>query len=384
MYLLNYFIENGSFANLSKRASRLYKAIVEYKKADYPDMSVADYLELKLLPHREGLSLDTRSVRMLREYFSKKSELDKTQLGKPLLKVLTNMATSKRMSLDNLLKAINNVKIFPELFRGVRHGIDPRDYNNLLTSIALSMLIESSGNQRINLEVLRDYTSFSELQASEPHVAEYLQSKVPIYKGALEGDDLSLKLEGCYYYGNDLHLSGSLGLLNDFIFYFHGFMTTINISPSIAYKLSLMKEVSGNLNRIGLDEMNLLAELDAISLTLGFSSIKELLSSEGIEFTPVDNAHANYLPHGNNLELILDDYHEGQIIIDPMLSKMFRDMKVEDTLTVATIPYQNQSIDILAFSHNDKPFLAHSLLTRNNAIRFRNNNTLDLTAKNLI
>lgn len=172
--------------------------------------------------------------------------------------------------------------------------------------------------------------------------------------------------------------------MDDIFFTLKGYSADKNLTPTMYFKLDRMMKACGNLNRIGLDELNLLEDLDELSMSLGFKSIRELLEEEGFKFEPIGFDRVNFIDSGENYEVLIDGYEDAQIIVDPTLQKYLIDMKLDQTLNVFKVPFKNTEVSLLAYEYEGKMQLAHSLITKNNNIKFKDGNSLNLTTKNLI
>lgn len=382
MFLLNYFVEHGSFANLSKRASGLYKRILQEKKEEE---HYSEFLERELLPHRVQDHIDPKLFKHLRDFYAKETSLSNKHLPKAFESALTELAEKLDYKVDDLKHYLDNNMIFPETMVKIKRQFDVPAYNSLLSALALSILLEARNNpKRMNIEKLRKAKSFEGLRSIDPKTADYLSLKIPTYSGSSPDPSVKIKLEGSKYFGVDLHLNTLPNILDDILYCLKGYMNNINLTPLVAYKLRKMVEVTGNLNRIGLDNMNLIADLDYLAQAGGFSTIKALLEGEGYTFTPISHEHANIIPCGKNYELILDDYEEGQILLDNNLKKPLEDLGLKSTLGVGIVNYMSENVHLLNCMYKGQVMLVHSLITKKNELKFKDRNTLNLLTANLI
>lgn len=386
MYLYNYYIDKGSFANLSKNAPSLYRRILNQKKEDNrDDITVTQYLEEKLLQYKKTSNVDANYTRHLYEHFSNHFSLTGTEVSKPLENYLKQTADEMNISVDKVKEMFDNYEIYPELTNKIINKLDIREYNNIMTVIALNLMMDMETNPNIKLEWFNDFDDYNHLRTWEPSYATFLKTRVPKYAGPItDNKNVSIKVEGSKYYGKNLKLETVPSLMNDIFYTLKGYSADKNLTPSIYYKLDRMKKATGNLNRIGLDKLDLLEELDELSMNLGYQSIKELLKEENFHFEPISSDRVNFIDNGDSFEVIIEDYDQAQVVIDPILKKYLTDMKLDQTLKVMETPYKGTTASLLVYTYEGKLDLVHRLLTKRGQLQFNDGNPLNLTAKNLL
>lgn len=387
MFLYNYYIENGSFSNIAKTAPALYKKLLADKKENgSADMNLTQHLEVTLLPHRKDSKLDSAYIRYLYAHYLNSTTLVGADISKGFENKLKETAKEEGITLDEVKIKIDNNELYPELITQIKNRTNIRAYNNLLTIISLNMFMSSRSKPAIQMELFQDFENFAQLEKWEPSYATLLKSQVPHYAGPLTGNEqVEIKVEGSKYYGEDLRLDLIPSLYDDILATFKGYTATSNLTPYMVYRLLLIKRACGNLNRIGLDGFDLLEDLDRTSMNLGFNSIKEMLKEEGFSFTAITADHASFIPCKDDFEVILEDYDESQILIDGQLVKSLKDMNLETTLEVVSLPTKPSGIiRLLAYEYDNQMRTVHTLLTKSTALKFKDNDSLNLTAVNIV
>lgn len=388
MYLFNYYIMNGSFTNLSKQHPQLYRDILTAKsnEEEYADLTVTEYIEAKLIPNRVNRDISADFLRDLYEHYNDYPTLSNSPVAKKLEGRLRRLAQKNEISLAELKEKLDTQQIYPLVMNRILNRYNVRDYNNIIQMIAMGIMMETRLNSNIKYDILTDFHSKVHMEMYEPGYATFLESRVPTYGGSLPHDVEGVRhlLSGSKYYGTDSKLDTIPSIIDDIIYALKGYIPRKNLKPSISFKLSHLMRHCGNLNRIGIDELGVLSELDELSMNLGFTTIAQFLENEGFKFTPVSSDRVSIIPCKKNYEVIIDGYDEGQIIIDSTLKDALESMNLVQTLNVTKGPVNGQQdVPVLVYIYDGKPKLAYQLITKNTAFTFYNGNPLDLTTENL-
>lgn len=389
MLIYNFYIKNGSMKNFQKYAPNLYKELLEIKSTLLSDYSgtVTDFIEQHFLEVTDSdLTLSTQQL--LREHFSNHNSLTGTRLDKNLESRLRNLAKKNNLQLEELKIKLENCELYPKVMFRIINPLDVGSYKAIIQSIVLNIIDDSLSDSNVKLSLLRDFEDSKHMALYEPNYLNFIRSRIPIYVGPVHssmGSNVSYIVQGNTYYGErDLKLETIPSVTDDILFSLKGISTSTNLTQSIGYKMTKMIKHMGNLNYIGLDEMNLFQDLNDIVGDLGLSSIGELLEKEGINFEPIKETNANFIQCKNNYELILMDFDKAQITIDSTIVPSLRKESIADTLEILEGEREGQHLTMLAVTIEGNKNFVYPLVSKTMTMLFKDGNTLNITASNTI
>lgn len=328
IYLNNYFIQNGSFKGISKINGRVYRYLLNMKKQHDPDteMSLTEWLEEA---------------------------------------VLYRMITPPR----------------------VKERLDINLYNALVNAVAVNVTQEVESMKHFPDTMLTGFVDARHMGNFEPAYLKFLEDRIPKYMGPLpEDSDTNLRVEGYKYWGPNL--TEQCDFVSDLLAFFGGFRTCNYITPSIAQKLYRIIQKHGNLNFIGMDSMNTLHDLNMLTKNTRAKSISELLSSESIEFHPIEydlNDNVVYVKKRQCYTVLLENDQRYEIVIG---EELYKQLRKADLLQKIELQEQNTNRGVIPMmvitseEYNNLTLL--NFFTRDTTKWFKDGNPLNLRKENIL
>lgn len=326
VFLFNYLIQVGSFANLQKYDGKLYRDLLNYKKMKDPD------------------SKDTLSEWLQGQLLSKYIRPKKT---KSLWKVV--------------------------------------EYNALIYSIAINIADEVNTMEHLPIDMLNGFENIDHMKSFEPAYVRFIENRIPRYQGQLPADYPGvMKVEGYKYWGENV--TERTDFANDLLAFFKGSVKCQYLTPYIDYRLMRVLAVHGNLNLIGMDNMDLIYDLNELKNKTRMESIAEMLRLDRYHFEPVAYNYGDkalYLKRANNYAVVLDGC-ESEIIIAKEIYQVLKEQNKLQSIFIQETKNGAVTLKELMVDIEGSVIPVHALYTRNmNGFVYADRNTLNLRLTNI-
>lgn len=326
VFLYNYFIKVGSFANLQKYDGKLYRELLAYKKKKAPESkeSLSEWLQSQLM--------------------SKYAKRPKTK---------------------NIWKVV--------------------EYNSLVYSVAINIAGEVNTKEHLPVDMLNGFDNADHLKSAEPAYYKYLENHVPRWQGPVDKDYPGiLRIEGYKYWGDNL--TERCDFINDLIAFFKGNVNCQYLTPYINQRLRIMLATHGNLNLIGMDNLDLIYDLTDLKESTRATSIAELLELGGFHFEPVDYKYGDkalYLKRSTNYAVVLEGC-DKEIMLAKEIYQLLKELgKLQEIYTEKHTMY-GAEVEVLMVEVGGTTMPVHALYTRNiEGFVYKDMNTLNLRLANI-